>query len=163
MSVQKFYNRRFGGMEINEEKKRVTVMFPGHEENMIISLEKWKSGNSIKCPTGTRNIWEEDIKQTKTEVFWRNGEAVIPLNDFERQGEEAYEVSKLIIGKNSLSISLFTFQKEWSVLHNEHFLTVLPDTHTLTYLKMQMVVKFLSGSSDKIIVEGIGLVQQDNM
>lgn len=139
-------------------------MFPGHEENMIISLqENWKSGNSIKCPTGTRNIWEADIKQTKTEVFWRNGEAVIPLNGFERQGEETDEVSKLIIGKNSLSVSLFTFQKKWSVLHNEHLLTVLPDTHTLTYLKMQMVVKFPSGSSDKINVEGIGLVQQDNM
>lgn len=55
-------------------------MFPGHEENMIISLEEnWKSGNSIKCPTGTRNIREADIKQTKTEVFWRNGEAVFPL------------------------------------------------------------------------------------
>lgn len=58
---------------------------------------------------------------------------------------------------------LFTFQKEWSVLHNEHLLTVLPDTHTLTYLKMQMVVKFPSGSSDKINVEGIGFVQQDRM
>lgn len=147
-----------------KKKKRVIVMFPGHEENVIISLEeKWNSGSSIKCPTGTRYIWEADIKQTKTEVFWRNGEAVIPLNDFERQGEETDEVSKVIIGKNSLSVSLFAFQKEWSILHNEHLLTVLPDTHTLTYLKMQMVVKFPSGSSDKINVEGIGLVQQDKM
>lgn len=40
-----------------KEKKRVIVMFPGHEENMIISLEeKWNGGSSIKCPTGTRNI-----------------------------------------------------------------------------------------------------------
>jgi len=29
----------------------------GHEENMIISLEeKWSSGNSIKCLTGSRNM-----------------------------------------------------------------------------------------------------------
>lgn len=57
---------------------------------------------------------------------------------------------------------LFPNQKEWVVLHNEHLLTVLPDTCTLTYLKMQMVTKFPSGSSDKINVEGIGLVQKDN-
>lgn len=57
----------------------------------------------------------------------------------------------------------FTIQKEWAVLHNEHLLTVLPDTHTLTYLKMQIVTEFPSGSSDKINVERIGLVQQDNM
>lgn len=49
---------------------------------------------------------EADIKQTKSEVFWRNGLSVIPLNDFEKQGEEADEISKFIIGKNSLSISL---------------------------------------------------------
>jgi len=35
-------------------------------------------------------------------------------------------------------------------------------TRTLTYLKMQIVTKFPSGS-DKITVEGIGLAQEDNI
>ena len=60
-------------------------------------------------------------------------------------------------------LHLFHNQKEWAVLHNEHLLTVLPDTHTLTYFKMQMVTQFPSGRNDKINVEGTGLVQQDNM
>lgn len=106
-------------------------------------------------------MWEADIKQTKTEAFWRNGQSVIPLNDFEKQGGETDEVSKPIIGKNSLSVSLSQSERiELFYIMNIYLL--LPDTRTLTYLKMQMVTKFPSGSSDKINVEGIGLVQQDN-
>lgn len=42
MSVQKFYDKRFGGMGINEEKMQVIVMFPGHERAW--SLVLWRNG-----------------------------------------------------------------------------------------------------------------------
>lgn len=131
MYMQKFYGKRFGrGREQMKTKSKLLWCSVGHEENMIISLEeKWSSGNSIKCLTGSRNMWEADIKQTKTEVFWRNGQSVILLNDFEKQGEETNEVSKLIIGKNSLSISLSQSRKN-ELFYIMNIYLLFSQTHT---------------------------------
>jgi len=60
-----------------------------------------------------------------------------------------------------LSISLSQSRKnELFYTMNIHLL--FSRTRTLTYLKMQIVTKFPSGS-DKITVEGIGLAQEDNI
>lgn len=130
MQVQKFYGKRFGGgSKWRQKAGYCDAPWDMRRTWSVVLRRKWSSGNSIKCLTGSRNMWKADIKQTKTEVSWRNGQSVIPLNDFEKQGEETDEVSKLIIGKNSPSISLSQSRKN-ELFYVMNIYLLFSQTHT---------------------------------
>lgn len=74
-------------------------------------------------------VCERQTLNRQRPVFWRNGQSVIPLNGFEKQGEETDEISKLIIGKNSLSVSLRIRKNELFYITNIYLLFSQTHTH----------------------------------